>query len=96
MGEVVTQSVSFEKWPVGKPVFDEPSDMFACLQDLSTRGYRGQVRVWPVEDNPRWDVEINGEPNTHITALLGDVVVLLGGTLESMSPEQYTARFGSE
>jgi hypothetical protein len=93
MGEVVTQQVTFEKWPADKPVFDDQADMFECLNDLVEAGHRGQVRAYPVEDETRWDLEL-GVNDIAIAAVFGQCVVSMGGVVESMTAEQYSARFG--
>jgi hypothetical protein len=93
MGEVVTQTVTFEKWPPDKPVFDNQADLFECLNDLVDAGHRGQVRAFPVGDETRWDLEV-GMGDIALTAVFGQCIVSMGDVIESMTMEQYTARFG--
>jgi hypothetical protein len=92
MGQKVTQSVQLEVWALKKP-----ADLFKCLTELVAQGYRGQVRCFPVDGNPQWDVEVGHEDKPHapVTGVLGHVLVLFGGALESMTSEAYESRFGS-
>jgi hypothetical protein len=95
MGEVVTQTVTFEKWPPDKPVFEDQADLFECLNDLVEAGHRGQVRAYhPPEGEVRWDLEL-GINDIAISALLGQVVVSIGDAVEAMTAEQYNARYGT-
>lgn len=95
MGEVVTQPVTWEKWPPDKPAFENQADLFECLDELVAAGHRGQVRAYhPSEGETRWDLEL-GINDTAISALLGQVVVSIGDTVEAMTVEQYTARYGT-
>jgi hypothetical protein len=94
MGAVVTQKVTFEKWPADKEVFDDQADMFECLNDLVDAGHRGQVRAYPVGDEIRWDLEVSAN-DTAVAAVFGQCVVSMGGIIEALTLEQYTARYGS-
>jgi hypothetical protein len=96
MGEVVTQAVTIEKWPEGKAAFDAPEDLFTCLVDLNTRGYRGLVQVYPVgeEGEYRWGLEVSSD-DIAVAAAFGQCMVLMGDTVEVLTLEQYTTRFES-
>lgn len=93
MGNIVTQTVSYEKWPENKPVFEIPGDLFDCLYDLTQSGYRGQVRVWHQDDDPVWDLELNIGNDPAIVVLLGQVLVRFGGTLDAMTADRYAENF---
>lgn len=88
MGVKTTMALELEEW-----VIDSPASMFECLEDLAGQGYRGQVRVYHVNESLVWDLEINGDNIQPVNAVAGQKVVLLGGTLEAMTPEQYAAKF---
>jgi hypothetical protein len=93
MGEVVTQTVRFEKWPPDKPVFENQADLFECLDELVEAGHRGQVRAYPIDGKEiRWDLEL-GINDVAVAATFGQCVVSIGDVIESMTAEQYSARY---
>jgi len=89
MGVKTTRALELEEWQL-----DSPAAMLECLEETAAQGYRGQVRVLHAGDALLWDLEISVENTNVLTAQLGQVVVLFGGTLEAITPEEYTARFG--
>jgi hypothetical protein len=104
MGEKITQAMSLEVWNL-----TTPAEMFECLEELAEQGYRGNVAVYdtvtvyrpvvegedapPPESARHWLLELNSDDKPSVNAAPGQVVVLFGGALESMTSEAYASRF---
>lgn len=97
MGEKLTQTMALEVWTL-----DSPGAMFECFAELVDEGWRGEIKCYPlkvetlkdVPVKPVWFLEVNADDKPSVTATLGQTVVLMGGVLEAMTAEAYTARFG--
>lgn len=82
-----THQVSFEFWNIATE-----DDMFDRLKAVKADGYRGQIRLNP---DGSYDMELNapGDNQNPVLVHVGDVLVRIGGVLESMTSETYASRF---
>lgn len=93
MGEVKRQSVSLERWKL-----NSPQQMCNCLVELVAKGYTGSIQVGKNPDDIMvWQIELEGPHRlAPVGALLGQVIVLVGSRLESLTNEQYRDIYGGD
>jgi hypothetical protein len=70
--------------------------MFQTFDEFIRRGHRGGIRASREKDgSTKWEVEINGDNGLAIIAELGQVIVEFGGMVQTMTSDEFDARFPS-
>lgn len=76
---------------------DSPADLLAAVTELAERGWRGEIDFWHeavdgVPSGPlQWSLSLNAESGGggEVTASLGDRLLLAGGVLQCLTPEEW-------
>jgi hypothetical protein len=93
MAQQITQQISFLKWPI-----TSTADMLTAYQELTDdHGYRGSISFANTVESP--DIKIHQlqlapDDTGSVVARVGDVIVLMAGSLESLSQADYNTKYG--
>jgi hypothetical protein len=89
MAEEITTSISVIKHDMSSSLA-----MFQTFDEFIRRGHRGGLRASREKDgSTKWEIEINGDNGLEITAELGQVIVEVGGMIQTMSCDEFDSRF---
>jgi hypothetical protein len=92
--QAITQQIQLLKWDLATV-----DDLLTAFKELTQdHGYRGGISyAVTVEssDTKIYVLQFGVDESTSVTARLGDVIVLLGGSLEAMSQAEYDTKYGA-